>query len=89
MLEGKTALVTGSTSGIGAHIADALAAEGCNIVLNGFGDAVDIELQCSRIRRAHGVKTRYDGADMNIDDEIDARHQISEDWRGHQFRCYK
>jgi 3-hydroxybutyrate dehydrogenase len=71
MLEGKTALVTGSTSGIGAHIADALAAEGCNIVLNGFGDAVDIELQCSRIRRTHGVRTRYDGADMNKPGEIE------------------
>ena len=70
MLEGKTALVTGSTSGIGASIADALAAEGCNIVLNGFGNAADIELQCSRIRRMHGVKTRYDGADMSKPDEI-------------------
>ena len=71
MLEGKTALVTGSTSGIGAHIADALAAEGRNIVLNGFGDAVDIELQCARIRRAYDVRTRYDGADMNKPDQIE------------------
>ncbi|HLY04317.1 MAG TPA: SDR family NAD(P)-dependent oxidoreductase [Rhizomicrobium sp.] len=72
MLEGKTALVTGSTSGIGAYIADALAAEGCNVVLNGFGDAVDIELQCSRLQRIHAVATRYDGADMSKPDEIEA-----------------
>ena len=70
MLEGKTALITGSTSGIGASIADALAAEGCHVVLNGFGNAAEIELQCARIRRAHGVKTRYDGADMSNPDQI-------------------
>ena len=70
MLEGKTALITGSTSGIGASIADALAADGCHVVLNGFGNAADIELQCARIRRAHGVKTRYDGADMSNPDQI-------------------
>ena len=43
MLNGKTALITGSTSGIGQGIAEAFAAKGCNIVLNGFGDAAEIE----------------------------------------------
>ena len=43
MLKGKTALVTGSTSGIGLAIAEALAGEGANIVMNGFGDAGEIE----------------------------------------------
>jgi len=42
MLKGKIAIVTGSTSGIGLGIADALAAEGCDILLNGFGDAAEI-----------------------------------------------
>ena len=70
MLEGKTALVTGSTSGIGASIANALAEEGCNIVLNGFGDVADIELQCARLRRIHGVKALYDGADLMSADQI-------------------
>jgi 3-hydroxybutyrate dehydrogenase len=48
MLRGKTALITGSTSGIGQGIAEALAAQGCNIVLNGFGDPSEIEaLRCA------------------------------------------
>ncbi len=72
MLQGKTALVTGSTSGIGLGIARAYAAQGANIVLNGFGDATEIEKLRTAIAREHGVKVRYDGADMSKPDAIEA-----------------
>jgi len=72
MLKGKTALVTGSTSGIGQGIAETLAREGANIVLNGFGRADDIEALRARIEREHKVAVRYDGADMTRPDEIEA-----------------
>ncbi|MCA0032582.1 3-hydroxybutyrate dehydrogenase [Mesorhizobium sp. B263B2A] len=65
MLRGKTALITGSTSGIGQGIAEAFAAKGCNIVLNGFGDADEIELLRVRLAADHGVTVRYDNADMS------------------------
>ena len=69
MLEGKLALVTGSTSGIGLGIARALAAEGANIVLNGFGDASHIAA-IERELRERGVQTLYHGADMSKPVEI-------------------
>ena len=72
MLKGKTALVTGSTSGIGQGIAEALAAQGANIVLNGLGRADDIEALRAGIAGRHGVAVRYDGADMTRPDEIEA-----------------
>ncbi|HKA42169.1 MAG TPA: 3-hydroxybutyrate dehydrogenase [Burkholderiales bacterium] len=72
MLKGKTALVTGSTSGIGQGIAEALAARGASIVLNGFGRADDIEALRARLASDHGVAVRYDAADMTRPDEIEA-----------------
>jgi 3-hydroxybutyrate dehydrogenase len=68
----KAALVTGSTSGIGAGIAQALAREGCDIVLNGFGDAAAIEAQRRQLAAAHGIEVRYDSADMTKPAEIAA-----------------
>ena len=72
MLEGKTVLVTGSTSGIGRGIAEAFAGQGCNIVLNGFGDPAEIEALIAQIAGMHDVKIRYDGADMSKPDAIEA-----------------
>ncbi len=69
-LTSKTALVTGSTSGIGLAIARGLAAEGANVVLNGFGDAQAIEETRAGIEREHGVKVQYSAADMSKPDAI-------------------
>ncbi|MCX5496112.1 3-hydroxybutyrate dehydrogenase [Kaistia dalseonensis] len=69
-LKDKTALVTGSTSGIGLGIAKALASAGANVVLNGFGDATEIEKLRAEIAAEHGVAVRYYGADMTKEDEI-------------------
>jgi 3-hydroxybutyrate dehydrogenase len=68
----KTALVTGSTSGIGLGIARAFAAQGANVILNGFGDATEIENLRSALEREHGTKVRYDGADMSNAGAIEA-----------------
>ena len=58
MLTGKTALITGSTSGIGLAMSRALAAEGCNIMLNGFGERGEIERICSEIESTFNVRVR-------------------------------
>ena len=68
MLKGKTALVTGSTSGIGLGIAKALARQGANIVLNGFGDTQGPRAEIAAL----GVKVGYRGADMSKPGEIEA-----------------
>lgn len=73
MLKGKTALVTGSTSGIGLGIAKALAREGANIVLNGFGDVDGPKSQVE----AFGVKSAYHGADMSKPAEIEEMMQFA------------
>ena len=72
MLKGKTALVTGSTSGIGLGIAQALAAQGANVLLNGFGDAQGAQAQVAAAGQAHGIAVDYHGADMSRPDEIEA-----------------
>jgi len=65
MLKGKVAIVTGSTSGIGLGIAEAFAGAGASVVLNGFGDAAEIEATRSGVASRHGVKVTYSGADMS------------------------
>ena len=70
MLKGKTAIVTGSTSGIGLGIATAFAAQGTNLVINGFGNRDQIETIRSGLEKAHGVKVVYHGADMSKGAEI-------------------
>jgi 3-hydroxybutyrate dehydrogenase len=72
MLKGKTALVTGSTSGIGLGYARALAADGANVVLNGFGEATEIETLRAGLAKEHGVEVRYSPADMSKPDDIAA-----------------
>jgi 3-hydroxybutyrate dehydrogenase len=70
MLTGKTAIVTGSTSGIGLGIAHALASAGANIVLNGFGDSGEIDHIKDDIGRQHNVGVAYSAADISKPDEI-------------------
>jgi len=67
----KTALVTGSTSGIGLGIATALAAGGANVILNGFGDAVEIEKLRTKLAADHAVEVLYDGAELSQQDAIE------------------
>ncbi|HWE73678.1 MAG TPA: 3-hydroxybutyrate dehydrogenase [Stellaceae bacterium] len=69
-LKGKVAVVTGSTSGIGLGVARALAAEGCAIMLNGFGDKAAIDKLQHDLAQQHGVKVAYSGADMSKPAEI-------------------
>jgi 3-hydroxybutyrate dehydrogenase len=70
MLKGKTALVTGSTSGIGLAIARALAAEGANVTINGFGENAAIEKERLGIEKEFGVRALYSPADMTKSAEI-------------------
>ena len=69
---GQLALITGSTSGIGLGIAEAFAAAGANLVLNGFGPADEIEHTRARLAQQYGVAVHYDGADMARPEAIEA-----------------
>ena len=79
MLKGKTALVTGSTSGIGLGIAKALAAEGANVVMNGFGDVEVPKAEILAAGKAHGIKVAHHGADMSKPGEIEAMMKFAAD----------
>jgi 3-hydroxybutyrate dehydrogenase len=70
MLEGKVALVTGSTSGIGLGIARELADAGADLVLNGFGDTKEIEALRAGLAEDFKVRVRYDGADLSKPAEV-------------------
>ncbi len=72
MLNGKTALVTGSTSGIGLGIAEKLAAQGAHVILNGFGEVDGPKAEVAQAGAAHGIKVGYHGADMSKPAEIEA-----------------
>ena len=64
MLQGKCALITGSTQGLGLAAAKRFAAAGCNVVINGFGDEREITAMRDEIEKAHGVRTMYSGANL-------------------------
>jgi len=70
MLKGKTALVTGSTSGIGLGIAEKLAAQGAHVILNGFGDVDGPQAAVATAGQAHGIRVGFHGADMSKPAEI-------------------
>jgi 3-hydroxybutyrate dehydrogenase len=78
-LKGQAALVTGSTSGIGHALADALAAAGANVALNGFGDGAEIEKARAEMASKHGVEVLYDAADMTKPAEIERMVQAAHD----------
>jgi 3-hydroxybutyrate dehydrogenase len=64
VLQGKCALITGSTQGLGLATAKRFAAAGCNVVINGFGDERDIDAMRAQIEKQHGVRTMYCGANL-------------------------
>ena len=78
MLKDRTAIVTGSTSGIGLGIATALAAQKCHVMLNGFGDKAAIEKIRKNLAEQHGVKTTYSSADVSRPAEIRALIESAE-----------
>jgi 3-hydroxybutyrate dehydrogenase len=71
-LKGKSAIITGSTSGIGLAYAKALAGEGASVMINGFGDAAAIETERANLETLSGTKALYDAADMTKPEAIEA-----------------
>ena len=82
MLKGKVALVTGSTSGIGLGMARALAAQGADLMLNGFGEAAAIESLRAGLAREFGVRVAYDGADLSKPAEVARLVAVTEQGMG-------
>jgi 3-hydroxybutyrate dehydrogenase len=78
MIKGKSAIVTGSTSGIGLGIATALAEQGCNLLINGFGDKAEIEKLRAGLADKHRVKVVYSPADMSKPADIRAMVALAE-----------
>lgn len=81
-LKGKTALITGSTSGIGLGYAKALAAGGAHVIINGFGDADAIEKERAALEAASGAKALYSAADLTKVDQIEAMMKLAADTFG-------
>jgi 3-hydroxybutyrate dehydrogenase len=79
MLKQKSAIVTGSTSGIGLGIARAFAEQGADVMLNGFGNADEIEFTRAELQRRCGVKVRYSGADMSRPEQIRAMAALAQE----------
>ncbi len=82
-LEGKVAVVTGSTSGIGLGIATAFAAQGMSVVLNGLGGASEVERTRSGLESRYGIKAMYSAADMTKPAEVRAMVVSAEEAFGH------
>jgi 3-hydroxybutyrate dehydrogenase len=82
LLSGKSAIVTGSTSGIGLGIAEKLAEAGCRVLLNGFGDAALIEAIRSRLAEHYHVDVQYHGADLTRPQEVLDLVRFAEDLFG-------
>jgi 3-hydroxybutyrate dehydrogenase len=78
MMTKKTAIVTGSTSGIGLGMAEAFCKAGIGVMLNGFGDAAEIEATRARLSRENNVTVGFHGADMTKPDEIGALFKAAE-----------
>ena len=77
MTTGKNAIITGSTSGIGLGVAEGFAAAGMNVVLNGFGDADEIERTRRSLAETHGISVLYSGADMTKPAEIEGLAEMA------------
>lgn len=70
MLKGKCALITGSTQGLGYAMAERLAAQGCHVVLNGFGDPAEIKSKRRHLEDGHGVRVLHHGADIGVPGQV-------------------
>ena len=79
LMSKRTAIITGSTSGIGKGVAEGLASTGCNIVVNGFGDRDQIEEQLAGLQTKHGIEARYSDADLTDVESIAAMFELTQE----------